>query len=100
MTVRAIAASLAVLLLALVPTARAQESPKDVPGATTVDAAAAKSLFDRGAKFVDVRGKKFWKISRIPGAASLDAIIELSEASLTKFAGKNDEVVFYCSGPG
>ena len=100
MITRMITASVVAVLLVLGPAAQAQESPTDVAGATTVDVGAAKSLFDRGAKFIDVRGDKVWTVSHIPGAASLDAITQLNEASLLKVAGKNDEVVFYCSGPG
>ena len=55
-------------VLLLVPDARAQESPLQVEGATTVDAAAAKALFDRAVPFVDVRSKDLWEAGHIPGA--------------------------------
>ena len=98
--VRAITASVITLLLVLGLAAEAKESPMEVAGATTVDAAAAKTLFDRGIPFVDVRGNKQWRIGHIPGALVLDLITGLSEASLMKVAKKNDEVVLYCGGPG
>ncbi len=80
--------------------AQAKESPKHVDGATTVDATAAKSLFDRGAIFVDARYKKVWRIGHIPNAAIVDVVMGLSERNLMKLAGKSDELVIYCGGPG
>ena len=47
-------------------------SPTEIAGAATVDAAAAKMLFDRGVPFVDVRGDSDWSIGHIPGAIHLD----------------------------
>ena len=96
---RAITISVVAVLLVLGSAAQAQESPKEVAGATTVDAAAAKALFDRGVKFVDARSDKFWRLGHIPGAVMLYRE-GLSEESLAKVAGKNDEVAFYCGGPG
>ena len=99
MMVRMFAASAVAVLLVLGLAAQAQESPKEVAGATTVDAAAAKALFDRGVKFVDARSDKFWRLGHIPGAVMLYRK-GLSEESLLEVAGKNDEVAFYCGGPG
>ncbi len=59
-------ASFVFAVLLLVPDARAQESPLQVDGATTVDAAAAKALFDRAIPFVDVRGKDLWRPATSP----------------------------------
>lgn len=80
--------------------ALAQESPKEVAGATTVDAAQAKALFDRGATFIDVRGADLWRVGRIPGAKWLDWSSEFSEQNLTRAVATSDEVVIYCQGPG
>ncbi len=80
--------------------ALAQQSPKEVAGATTIDAAKAKMLFDRGAKFVDVRPHDLWRAGRIPGAKLLDWSTDFNEPNLVRAAGKSDEVVIYCQGPG
>ena len=94
---------LAIALLATFAIGRpalAQQAPESIEGATTVDPAAAKTLWDQGVRFVDVRGISYWEVGRIPGAADLDFFTAYTEDSLLKVAGKNDEVVIYCSGPG
>ena len=80
--------------------ALAQESPKKVAGTTTIDAAKAKVLFDRGAKFIDVRSSMVWDAGRVPGASHLEWGTDFNESSLLRVATKSDEVVIYCSGPG
>ncbi|MCH7929695.1 MAG: rhodanese-like domain-containing protein [Proteobacteria bacterium] len=92
--------SLVILAFLLAPEAGAQESPLRVDGATTVDAATAKTLFDRGVGFVDVRGKDLWEAGHIPGAAYLDLFSGFNEDNLLKVAAKDQEVVIYCAGPG
>ncbi|MHC4066938.1 MAG: BTAD domain-containing putative transcriptional regulator, partial [Planctomycetota bacterium] len=47
-------------------------SPLEVEGATTIDAAAAKALIERGVAVVDVRNGKYWNAGHIPGAAHLN----------------------------
>jgi rhodanese-related sulfurtransferase len=74
-------------------------SPTEVVGATTVDAAAAKMLFDRGVPFIDVRGDSDWRAGHIPGAIHLDLDKVFGEASLGAVAGKDQPVVLYCMGP-
>ena len=54
-------------------------SPETVAGATTVDAALAKSLFDDEAAFVDLHKENMWNSGRIPGAISLDFKTAFSE---------------------
>ena len=91
------------LLLAVVffsPGTSAQESPLQVDGATTVDVAVAKTLFDRGVPFVDVRSKSGWETSHIPKAHYLELFSAFNEANLLKIAAKDQEVVIYCGGPG
>jgi 3-mercaptopyruvate sulfurtransferase SseA len=78
----------------------AQQSPKQVAGATTIDAAKAKELFDRGAKFVDVRPADLWREGRIPGAKLLDWGADFNEPNLVRAVARSDEVVIYCQGPG
>lgn len=72
-----------------------------VPGATTIDAVAAKFLFDRDAVFIDVRGDEYWASGRIAGAIhlALNAGVFTKDA-LSKVADKDQEVVIYCMGPG
>ena len=94
---------LAIALLATFAIGRpavAQQAPESVEGVTTVDPAAAKALWDQGVRFIDVRGIAFWEAGRIPGATFLDFITDYTEENLLKVAGKNDEIVVYCAGPG
>ena len=99
MNARTVYVSLLVLLL-FSTGALAQQSPNEVAGATTIDAAKAKLLFDRGAKFVDVRGADLWRAGRIPGAKQLDWSTDFNRPNLIRVAAKSDEVVIYCQGPG
>ncbi len=64
-----------------------------VEGATEIDISTAKGMLDRGVKFVDVRGKRWWKEGHIPGASSLKYA---TEGTLLEIVDKNQEVVFYC----
>lgn len=77
----------------------AAEAPMSVDGATTVDAAKAKELFDQGALFVDPRRVSEFDAGRIPDAVSLELKSVFSEASLAEHAQKADSIVFYCNGP-
>jgi len=47
-------------------------SPMAIEGATVVDTAKAKALFDDGALFVDVRSNKDWGAGRIPDAVHIE----------------------------
>ena len=69
----------------------------EIKGATTLDVATAKAMFDRGVLFVDVRGPARWAESHIPGAVNLPAI---SEAELSKIVSKDQDVVIYGYDPG
>lgn len=75
-----------------------KSTPESVPGATTVDAAAAKKLFDQEAAFVDLRKENVWNSGRVPGAIWLDFKSSFDEAALTSEVEKDEKVVFYCSG--
>ncbi len=99
MNLRTVYVSLLVLLV-FSTGALAQKSPEEVAGATTIDAAKAKILFDRGAKFVDVRGANLWRAGRIPGAKQLDWSTDFNQPNLIRAVAKSDEVVIYCQGPG
>jgi len=77
----------------------AAQSPLEVPGATTVDAAKAKALHGRGVPIVDVRAVADWNIGHIPGAVHLELKEVFSEAALLRVVGKGTEVVIHCEGP-
>jgi len=64
-----------------------------VDGATKIDISTAKSMLDRGVRFIDTRGRSTWKQSHIPGSV---AITYPTEAKLMEIVEKNEEVVFYC----
>ncbi len=68
-----------------------------VEGATEIDVRRAKTLHDRGLRFIDVRGAWYWKTGHIPGASDLKYP---TEASLMEIVDKNEEVVFYCDCAG
>jgi rhodanese-related sulfurtransferase len=77
----------------------ADESPMTVDGATTIDAAKAKELFDQGVVFVDVRSDKDWEAGRVPGAVHIELKHKYNEASLSAAVAKDKPVVLYCNGP-
>ncbi len=87
------------LIFAAAPNAMAKKtSPETIPGATTVDTAKAKVLFDKGVTFVDVRKNSDWEAGRVPGAKHIELKKKLSEASLSAVVKKDQEVVLYCNG--
>jgi rhodanese-related sulfurtransferase len=73
-------------------------SPMTVEGATSVDAAKAKELFDSGVLFVDVRSDKDWEAGRIPDAVHLELKSNYTADSLGAEMAKADPVVIYCNG--
>lgn len=89
-------------LLTLVLGANASElvdsTPLTVDGATTVDAAMAKDLFEREAAFVDLRKENVWNAGRVPGAIWLDFKNNFTRESLAAEVDPGEAVVFYCSG--
>ncbi len=68
-----------------------------VEGATEIDVSMAKTLHERGLRFIDVRGKSYWKRWHIPGASSLKYP---TEATLMEVVDKNEAIVFYCDCKG
>lgn len=94
---RIIAAVIASLILSA-PPASGEESPLAVNGATTISAAAARTLFEKGAVFVDVRKDSDWDAGRIPGAVHIELKNKFSETALSAVVKKDQEVVFYCNG--
>ncbi len=73
-------------------------SPMTVDGATTVDTAKAKSLFDSEVLFVDVRKDSDWEAGRVPGAVHLELKKGYTAETLGAEMGKDEEVVMYCNG--
>ena len=73
-------------------------TPESVPGCTTVDAAAAKALFDNEAAFVDLRKENMWNNGRVPGAIWLDFKQAFNQEALQSEVDKDEALVFYCSG--
>ncbi len=74
----------------------------EVEGATSVDAATAKSLSDRGVVFIYTSAVEFWKAGHIPGTVLLPNVPpkdpykeRLKEATLLEIVDKTEEVVFY-----
>ncbi len=75
------------------------DSPTEVEGATTIDVATAKELFDRSVPFIDVRNERYYNRGHIPGAIHLRLRSgAFNESSLAEVAGKDQEVVIYCNG--
>ncbi len=70
----------------------------DVTGATTIDHKKAKTLHDRGVKFVDVRAAKGFASGHVPGAFNLDVATEFSRDSLSRIVGRDEEFVLSCHG--
>ena len=88
------------MIAALLAVSVAQaDSPTDVECVTTVDVATAKTLFDRGVPFVDVRNDRYYGAGHISGAAHLRVSTAFSKSALADVASKNQEVVIYCDGP-
>ena len=77
---------------------RKAEGYFDVTGATTINHAQAKSLHDRGAKFVDVRAAQGFASGHVPGAFNLAAGTDLSRETLSRIVGKDEEFVLSCHG--
>ncbi len=73
------------------------EAPAEISGVKTVDAVAAKTLYQQGAVFIDVRDKFSWSTGHISGSVNLDfnddAFIILY---VSNELDKNTPLVFYC----
>ncbi len=90
-----------ILAFAVTGVVHAEEvSPETVPGATTIDGARAKQMFDNGALFVDTRSNNDWEAGRIPGAVHLELKTVYNEESLMAETdtGKDEILVMYCNG--
>jgi len=89
-----------ILLFCLVSAVSTAESPIKVAGATTVDLAQARELYDGGSVFIDVRDTRAWSYGHIEGAVHLDfnadefVILYVSDA-----LDRETPIVFYCDSP-
>jgi len=88
----------AVAGMSVVAIAGAELSPTAIAGATLVDASQAKSLFDDGAAFIDVRKPSDWDAGRVPGAIHLELKKVYTEESLMDEVDKDEKIVIYCNG--
>ena len=91
------------ILVGLSVTARAEtnkewRSPEHVEGAITVSLQQAKTLFDEGIVFVDVRNVRLYTKKHIPGAYHLDLKDGFEEEALAAIVERDQPVVIYCSG--
>jgi len=73
-------------------------APEYVDGAQTIDTTKAKSLFDQGVPFIDVRKQQDYDIGHIPGAYHLPLANEFNEDNLAAIVSKVNPVVIYCNG--
>ncbi len=87
-------------VLTLSSWAYAGVSPMTIAGATTVNAAEAKQLWEEGAVFLDSRKTTDWEAGHIPEAVHLDrknpAVYNTD--ALNDLAAKDEPVVSYCNG--
>ena len=75
-------------------------APESVPGATTVNTAEAKKLWDSGATFIDSRKKEDWEDGHIPKAVHLDRGDRevYTRENVSKMFKKDEPLVTYCYG--
>ena len=91
----------ALLLMPLsIASAAKKPSPEHVTGATTVNTAEAKKLFDDGAIFLDVRSNRDWEAGRIPGSKHLELKKVYNQESLAEIANPQQKLVIYCNSTG
>ena len=98
-TMKKILFSLLILLFCFVNTSKAENlAPENIEGARTISTATAKLLFDKGYRFIDVRGLDDFKIGHIPGAFHLSIKSGFDEQNLSTIVKKNQPAVIYCNG--
>lgn len=89
-------------------------SPKQVPGATTIQPERAHELWKQDVPFIDPRTPADFQVGHIPGAIRLQndpdrswverqsnpggKLEDLTEAALKEVVPKDQPVVFYCNG--
>lgn len=74
-------------------------APESLTGATTIDAAKAKEMFDAKTAFLDPRKSSDYEEGHIPGAVHLDLTKTLTKESMqARFPDKSQAIVVYCNG--
>ena len=73
-------------------------SPEQVEGTITTSLQQAKTLFDEGVVFVDVRNVRLYTKKHIPGAHHLDLKNGFEEDALAAIVKRDQPFVIYCSG--
>lgn len=85
------------MMVACAALARA-EAPETVIGAKTVDLQQAKSLYDQGAVFIDVRDQQSWSLGHIEGSVNLDFnASEFAVLYISPDLDRTTPIVFYTS---
>ena len=87
-----------VIISAISTIAHADASPETVAGATTIDSATAKQMFDDGALFIDVRKQLDWDAGRVPDALHLDVKSAFTKDAVLAEAATDAPIVIYCNG--
>lgn len=77
--------------------AKADETPLGVSGATTINVFKAKELYDRGAVFIDVRSDEEWTIGHIDGALHMDFQKDFSKLYNSEYVSRDTPIVIYCN---
>ncbi len=75
----------------------ADQSPMAISGARTINVFEAKSLYDQGAVFIDVRADEEWKIGHIDGAIHLDFQRDFSKLYGANGITRQTPLVIYCN---
>ncbi|MVF10887.1 rhodanese-like domain-containing protein [Ketobacter sp. MCCC 1A13808] len=76
------------------------EAPAEVNGVETVTLNKAKSLFDEGAVFIDVRDQQSWSLGHIEGSVNLDFnASEFAVLYISEELDRSTPIVFYTSSP-
>ncbi|MEA1914308.1 MAG: rhodanese-like domain-containing protein [Campylobacterota bacterium] len=73
------------------------KAPMEVKGSLTIDSKATYGLYNKGAKFLDVRPMRFVKDGKIKGAIHL-YVGDFTKEKLLKIIKLDEEVVVYCNG--
>ena len=77
-----------------------QEAPAVIDGVATVTLSEAKSLYDNGAVFIDVRDAESWSLGHIDGAINLDFnAYEFAVLYSAEDLDRDTPLVFYTSSP-
>lgn len=73
------------------------QAPVAISGARTIDVFQAKSLYDQGAIFIDVRNDQEWGIGHIDGAIHLDFQRDFSKLYGANGITRHTPLVIYCN---